>query len=447
MDNDIQFGEVEHSSPDVELRPDQNRHYAVVPYDDPESVDLPIYVDIDVLRDMEEHAQTDTSVELGGVMLGGQYEDEDGNPFVVVTDSLRAKHYESTKGSFKFTHDTWSEITRQRNEFPDELQMVGWYHTHPGWGIFLSGMDMFICDNFFNRDLDIAFVIDPCALDRGMFHWTGQPNERIRQNGGFYLMASRFREEELLVYADQLKGNFSMAPTSSGFGAPVVNVHEAHTPQWQSQAILGMLGMQFLFMTLVAWKLLFPGEGTTKAEKLDKVAQAIIDRDESRATVKAQEQLIQQTLQSLEKDGKPLSYQALLDMRKEIDRLKSSNAGHANRNTQLKEEVKSVNRSLKAANNKVATLTGDLKVLKKFKYKLDKLENKGKDKKDGKKKKDDKDDTATNWVLYIGLGALGVAAVLAAAMSLFGRREDDLRHPEEPVFEDNEEGDESKNSG
>jgi proteasome lid subunit RPN8/RPN11 len=38
--------------------------------------------------------------------------------------------------------------------------MVGWYHTHPDWGVFLSSMDMFICDNFFNK-LDVAYVIDP----------------------------------------------------------------------------------------------------------------------------------------------------------------------------------------------------------------------------------------------------------------------------------------------
>ena len=62
---------------------------------------------------------------------------------------------------FKFTHDPWSEISRERDEFPDELQIVGWYHTHPDWGVFLSGMDMFICDNFFNKRLDVALVIAP----------------------------------------------------------------------------------------------------------------------------------------------------------------------------------------------------------------------------------------------------------------------------------------------
>ena len=167
MDDGIQFGEVEEVSREKRLRPDQNKHYAIVEYESPREGELPVFVDLDTMRDMESHAVTDTSVELGGVLLGGQYEDEDGNPFVLVSDSLRAEHYEATKGSFKFTHETWTTISRQRDEFPDDLQMVGWYHTHPDWGVFLSGMDMFICDNFFNRELDVALVIDPCRGDRG----------------------------------------------------------------------------------------------------------------------------------------------------------------------------------------------------------------------------------------------------------------------------------------
>ena len=133
-DLDIQFGELEEEEPDVELRPDRNGHYAVVPYEDPQPGELPIFVELDVLIDMEAHALTDTTVELGGVMLGGQLIDEEGEPYVLIKDSLRAEHYEATKGSFKFTHDTWQQISRQREEFPDDWDMVGWYHTHPDWG-------------------------------------------------------------------------------------------------------------------------------------------------------------------------------------------------------------------------------------------------------------------------------------------------------------------------
>ena len=199
MNADIQFGQVEQAEPERGLRPDQDRHFVVAECGSVREQDLPIYVDMDVLRDMEAHARENTRVELGGVMLGRHHIDDQGNPFVVISDSLRAKHYEATKGSFKFTHETWSQITRDRNEYRSELEMVGWYHTHPGWGVFLSGMDLFICNNFFNRPLDVALVIDPCAGHRGWFQWE---NGETRETAGFYLITNRHRTSELNHFAD-----------------------------------------------------------------------------------------------------------------------------------------------------------------------------------------------------------------------------------------------------
>jgi proteasome lid subunit RPN8/RPN11 len=210
----------------------------------------------------------DTSVELGGVLLGGHYEDERGRPFVVVTDSLRARHYESTKGSFKFTHDTWEAITRERDEFPPELAMVGWYHTHPDWGVFLSGMDMFICDNFFNKRLDVAYVIDPCRGDRGMFQWTGDPRHRVRRTGGFFVTASRFRAAELEHYVAELSGEMPVTTSqragSGAYPAPVVHLHQPQTgpPPWQAPAVIGMLTLQFCLLALIAWRMVMPPAGT-----------------------------------------------------------------------------------------------------------------------------------------------------------------------------------------
>ena len=295
MDTDIQFGEVEEESPRKNLRPDRNKHYAVAAYGTPIDGELPIFVDLDVIRDMEDHAQSDITVELGGVLLGGHFEDDDGQPFVLVTDSLRAQHYESTKGSFKFTHDTWSAITRERDQFPEDLQMAGWYHTHPDWGVFLSGMDMFICDNFFNKKLDVAYVIDPCRGDRGMFQWTGEQRQRVRRTGGFYIVASRFRQAELENYTALLQGNSAMPNLSqSGYGAPVINVAPARPdPQpWQGPAVLGMLAMQFCLLALIAWKMVSPseparGDGNTQvAAKLDDLIRA--ERLKERMTTQTQ---------------------------------------------------------------------------------------------------------------------------------------------------------------
>ncbi|NLX55846.1 MAG: hypothetical protein GXY58_12085 [Planctomycetaceae bacterium] len=210
MDSDIQFGELEETPRQQQLRPDQNRHFAVVACQNPAAGDLPIYVDIDVLRDVEAHAASNLEAELGGVLLGGQYQDDKGCAFVVISGSLRAEHYEHSKGSFKFTHETWAEITRQRDAFPDNLQMVGWYHTHPGWGVFLSGMDTFICSHFFNRPLDVALVVDPCQQERAFFQRTTRGPRQTRLTRGFYLTGSHSRLPELQAYAAQLEGQILM---------------------------------------------------------------------------------------------------------------------------------------------------------------------------------------------------------------------------------------------
>lgn len=285
MSDDIQFGDVEEVQPEKNLRPDRNRHFAVVPYGKPNDRELPIFVDLDVLLDMEAHAASDKTVELGGVMLGGHYHDDEGKPFVVVTDTLRAEHYESTKGSFKFTHETWETISRQRDEFPPELQMAGWYHTHPDWGVFLSGMDMFICDNFFNKMLDVAYVIDPCRLDRAFFQWTGKPSERIRRTGGFYVTASRFREQELATTVAALEGKIQMPTYTGGTGgSPIINVQSPPPPPkpaWETAGMFGMLALQFCLLSLIAWKLIGPAETGASSATLAKLEKMIEARDET----------------------------------------------------------------------------------------------------------------------------------------------------------------------
>jgi proteasome lid subunit RPN8/RPN11 len=263
MDNDIRFGELEVSPRQRRLRPDQNRHCAVVSCQTPSQDDLPIYVDMDVLREIDRHALSNMDAELGGVLLGGQYEDDQGRSFVVISDSLRAEHYENTKGSFKFTHETWSDITRKRDEFPADTQMVGWYHTHPGWGVFLSGMDTFICSHFFNKPLDVALVIDPCRRERAFFQWTATGDTRTRLTRGFYLTGSRFRLPELEIYATQLEGKVPMPSDPRYSGLPgvypptVVQVGEPKQT-WLAVAVLGVLTMQFLVLAWIAWRILEP---------------------------------------------------------------------------------------------------------------------------------------------------------------------------------------------
>jgi proteasome lid subunit RPN8/RPN11 len=187
--DDIVFGEVKFREPVRMRRPDRDRRFACVAYEVPRPEDMPIFLDRKPADAIERHALRDTSVELGGILLGHECVDEvTGEPFVWVTESLEAKHYENTQASFTYTHDSWEEITRDRDKLYPDLDIVGWYHTHPDFGIFLSSHDLFIHRNFFDQPLQVAYVVDPIRQTRGFFRWR---EDGLDQVGGYYLAADR----------------------------------------------------------------------------------------------------------------------------------------------------------------------------------------------------------------------------------------------------------------
>lgn len=476
-EEEIQFGDVEEVRPRTAARPDGDAHFAVCEVGKVGANTLPIYVDLDVLRDMEAHALTNTDVELGGVMLGGQYEDEDGNAFVLVIDSLRAEHYEATKGSFKFTHETWTAISRQRDEFADDMAMVGWYHTHPDWGVFLSGMDLFIHENFFKRPLDVALVIDPCRQDRGWFQWTSIENQSIHPTGGFYLFTSRFRKEELEYFADLYHGPSNprkenarssdqrhlfqgipgMAdPRYSSFGtpsgSPVVNLVDQRQPP--NTAIWAILAAQFLVILYLGFQLATAQKESTEEKELkEQVAQMTekLEQIDFESDARAENAAYQSLLGYISTQN-PDKQELMNQLKKvETDRINLANDLNAQRAKGIRLEMDLNNKEREAI-----TANANLKIQKE-KYQTQKAEldvYKSKDKKA-------KDEKKTNWPLIFSM--IGGAVVLlfggATAGYLYARSQfvddwddrdqeppraslADIARPDEaePAGEENDEG-------
>jgi proteasome lid subunit RPN8/RPN11 len=187
--DEIVFDEVCYREPERMCRPDRDRRYACLAYEVPAPSDLPIFLDRRPADAIERHALRDTSVELGGILLGKEcVDDQTGLPFGWVTESLAGKHYEYTQARCTYTHDSWEEITRERDRLHPGLDIVGWYHTHPDFGIFLSGHDLFIHRHFFAQPLQVAYVVDPLRQTRGFFQWR---EGTLAQVGGYYVTSDR----------------------------------------------------------------------------------------------------------------------------------------------------------------------------------------------------------------------------------------------------------------
>ena len=133
-----------------------------------------VLIDEPPLRAAQAHALSSPNREVAGVLIGPPPEKQpDGRYVVHIMDTVIAKYTVMQGASVTYTPESWRYMNdKLRERYPDETAvMVGWYHTHPGFGIFLSGMDQFIHQNFFTQIWHVALVLDPHAKKSGFFCW------------------------------------------------------------------------------------------------------------------------------------------------------------------------------------------------------------------------------------------------------------------------------------
>ena len=141
-----------------------------------------IYISQPVYKEIHKFTQNKTTNESGGMLIGNIIE-EFGKTNIIVNGFIEAKFCEATPTTLKFTHETWEFVHKEMDKkFPGQ-KIVGWIHTHPNFGIFLSEYDKFIQENFFKEDYQIAYVVDPIQDIEGFYFWI---NGKIERCKGFY---------------------------------------------------------------------------------------------------------------------------------------------------------------------------------------------------------------------------------------------------------------------
>ncbi len=390
--DEITFGDMTVREPERRQRPDRDRKFACLAYEVPGLADLPIFLDRRAADAIERHALSDTSVELGGILLGKECLDQQtGQPFVWVSHSLEAKHYANTQASFTYTHDSWEEISRQRDQkFPD-FDIVGWYHTHPSFGIFLSHHDLFIHQHFFSQPLQVAYVVDPINQTRGFFHWR---NGSMAQVAGYYLASDRADRVALARLVNDLE-QLSNSETSSGgsfsprLEAELINmlsrpaIHRDTTnpvERAQLAAVFGLVGV-FLGMLIVGVAVWI--------YQLQSQIQRIQDQTESLSALPklVSQRLARDLLVEKVPGDKPASLQALydkaLDAREEAERKLSDQRAIsetlAHANQELKTVAEKLAANLETKKNALETAEKDAKEAPELRDQIAKLKGTNKE--------------------------------------------------------------------
>lgn len=169
-----------------------------------------ILVDFAVLQEVWRHCRSTLSREVAGLLLGGVWQDS-GAPYLHVTQAMDARFTHERLSRVTFTHHTWQDLARRMDALGTEEVMVGWYHTHPGYSVFMSAYDQFIHRNFFGPD-GVALVVDPLAGDWGFFQSRGGTVVRVP---GFKVVGRPEEGPRIHAFLADLRGTGRPLPLSA----------------------------------------------------------------------------------------------------------------------------------------------------------------------------------------------------------------------------------------
>jgi len=125
-----------------------------------------VYIGINAWWLLWKHAISVRDREVGGVLIGEFCKENTcSSHYLDISAIIKAEHANEEQASLTFTHQTWNKLHEQVDENYPNKDIVGWYHTHPGFGVKLSSKDKFIHDNFFNLPYQMALVLDPINMN------------------------------------------------------------------------------------------------------------------------------------------------------------------------------------------------------------------------------------------------------------------------------------------
>ena len=93
----------------------------------------------------------------------------------VVKRSIPAKTSKSTRSHMEISHKDWKDMADEIDKYiemeSENLQIIGWFHTHPNnLEVFMSGIDLTTQRMIFSQDWQFAVVFNPHRKRWKVFH-------------------------------------------------------------------------------------------------------------------------------------------------------------------------------------------------------------------------------------------------------------------------------------
>src|SRR5205823_11278148 len=135
---------------------------------------LLVFLEHGCVEKMQAHARQEILREQAGILCGQAYVDENGRYYLAVNSAV-AVDAQADSVHFKFHQASWEQVW---SKIEPGANVVGWYHTHPGMGVFLSQTDKRTQQLYFQAPWQIAVVIDPVGRETGVFCGMSKVNDK-----------------------------------------------------------------------------------------------------------------------------------------------------------------------------------------------------------------------------------------------------------------------------
>jgi proteasome lid subunit RPN8/RPN11 len=160
----------DHNDADEEERGGEATETEETTDEDDKKLSSCVYLSLSAFDYIDDYARSDTNKEIGGFLLGN-YTGEKDNFRVWVEAAVEASYTETSGSGLRFTHRTWEHVVKIRDRDYPGCRIIGWFHTHPGVGTYISKSDLFMHEVFFDSFWQVSYVIDPLSREHAFYGW------------------------------------------------------------------------------------------------------------------------------------------------------------------------------------------------------------------------------------------------------------------------------------
>lgn len=146
----------------------------------------------EVMLALDQFAHRHTAGEHGGFLIGRKQPLKSAEQYEISVERFVPVPQKSDASRLVITQEHYDSVAQalRRGERPEEI--VGWVHTHPGFGTFLSNFDKEQHQRFFAEPWQIAFVIDTQGGERAVYRLVDGEWSRL---SGYYVLRQLAAEE------------------------------------------------------------------------------------------------------------------------------------------------------------------------------------------------------------------------------------------------------------